>query len=107
MRPRDAAGRTTDRTHMTPFAPAVGFRFKNENHSLGCFQAGGLVPFIGLNGEGVFAGGEVAKGRGPASQASLCLAVNPVGVADANGIFFIPWAQEGKSNKTTEDPPRP
>jgi len=75
-----------------PFAPAAGFRFKNENHSLGCFQAGGLVPFIGLDGEGVFAGGEVTKGRGPVSWASLRLAANPVGMADTNGIFFIPWA---------------
>jgi len=107
MRPRDAMGWTTDRTHTMPFAPATGFRFRNENHSLGCFQVGGLVPFIGLDGEGMFAGGEVAKGCRPVSWASLHLVVNPVGVADANGIFFIPWAQEGKSNKTTEDPPRP
>ena len=62
MCPRDAAGLTTDRIRMMPFVPAAGSRFGNVNHSLGCLWAGGLFPFIGLNGESVFVGGKVMKG---------------------------------------------
>ena len=68
------------------------------------FQEGSLVPLIGLDGEGVFAGGEVAKSR---VSGILAFSGEPRGCGRRNGIFFIPWAREGKSNKTTEDPPRP
>ena len=95
---------------MTPFAPAVGFRFGNVNHSLGCLQAGGLFPFIRLNGKSMFVGGKVTKGRASGivmfsgelrSQLShemvkvpfsickgLCLKVAKGGVAMAAGVFL-------------------
>ena len=95
---------------MTPFVPATGFRFGNVNHSLGCLQVGGLFPFIGLDSESVFVGGEVTKGRAlgivafsselhsqlnremvkvPFSiREGLCLKVAEGGVAMAAGVFL-------------------